>query len=75
MFRLECLPKQSLHCWQVFSYSSFNKAEGELGECTAAALDARDVLWVKVKPQKEKAPAKQYGVPAETRPDLGIEYR
>ena len=60
---------------QVFSYSNFNRAEGEVGECTAAALNGKDVQWAKVRAVKEKAPSKQYGVPAEPGPDLGIEYR
>lgn len=60
---------------QIFSYSSFNRAEGEVGECTAAALAAKGAQWVKVKAPKVKAPSKQYGVPAEPGPDLGIEYR
>ena len=59
---------------QIFSYSSFNR-EGEVGECTAAALEAKGAQWVKVKPPRVKAPSKQYGVPAEPGPDLGIEYR
>lgn len=60
---------------QVFSYSNFNREAGEVGVCTAAALDEKHVQWAKVKPVKEKAPSKQYGVPAEPGPDLGIEYR
>ena len=60
---------------QIFSYSSFNKAEGEVGECTAAALEAKGAHWVKVKAPRVKAPSKQYGVPAQPGPDLGIEYR
>ena len=60
---------------QIFSYSSFNKAEGAVGECTAAALEAKGAEWVKVKAPKVKAPSKQYGVPAQPGPDLGIEYR
>lgn len=60
---------------QMFSYSSFNRAEGEVGEITAAALAAKGAQWVKVKAPKVKAPTKQYGVSAEPGPDLGIEYR
>ena len=62
---------------QIFSYSSYNK-EGEVGEVTAAALSAKDVRWAKVravKEMKERAPTKQYGLPAEPGADLGIEYR
>lgn len=60
---------------QIYSYSSFNRAEGEVGECTAAALEAKGAQWVKVKPPRAKAASKQYGVPAQPGPDLGIEYR
>lgn len=48
------------------------------GECTEAALRARDVRWAKVRPPrepKERTPAKQTGIPAEDGEDLGIEYR
>ncbi|KAL3143597.1 hypothetical protein ABBQ38_002394 [Trebouxia sp. C0009 RCD-2024] len=58
----------------IFSYSSFNR-EGEVGESTAAALEAKGAHWVKVKPPRVKPPSKQYGVPAQPGPDLGIEYR
>lgn len=60
---------------QIFSYSDFHR-EGEVGECTAAALEANGVHGVKVKPPRVKPPSRQYGVPAQPRPDLEhIEYR
>ncbi|KAL3149349.1 hypothetical protein ABBQ32_002153 [Trebouxia sp. C0010 RCD-2024] len=58
----------------IFSYSSFHR-EGEVGECTAAALAANGVHGVKVKPPRVTPTSKQYGVPAQPGPDLGIEYR
>ncbi|KAL3133012.1 hypothetical protein ABBQ38_006921 [Trebouxia sp. C0009 RCD-2024] len=59
----------------IFSYSDFHR-EGEVGECTAAALEANGVHGVKVKPPRVKPPSRQYGVPAQPRPDLEhIEYR
>lgn len=70
-----CIQERLCMCvLQIFSYSSFNR-EGEVGESTAAALEAKGAHWVKVKPPRVKPPSKQYGVPAQPGPDLGIEYR
>lgn len=74
---LQLSPQLTNLLLQVFLYSSYNRQEVP-GECTEAALNAREVRWAKVRPPKEpreRAPAKQTGIPAEDGEDLGIEYR